>query len=203
MVYLGSKAEDEMTMGLERVKVMVRRAEAGFSLLEVGLALSIGILLMGASIYGYRALREQSGDAAMRQKVQDLQVLVEELYATRFAYPEGNTLISAWKLRRPKDYGLNPWGGPIPVSSADLESTGGILTSVVEDGGQSPAMQDDILPGGLYYYRINPAADGSPGSHGFEDFVLGRYATASAYAVAGNKMIGNNGRRFFHVLGGR
>lgn len=182
---------------------MDRRNERGFSLLEVGLALSVGILLMGASVYGYRALREQSGDAAMRQKVQDLQVLVEELYAPRFAYPDGNTLIDAWKIRRAKDYSLSPWGGTIPVSSVDLAATGGILTSVVNDGGQSPAAQDDILPGGLYYYRINPAADGSPGSHGFEDFVLGRYATASVYAVAGNKIMGNNGQRYFHVLSGR
>lgn len=182
---------------------MDRRKERGFSLLEVGLALSVGILLMGASIYGYRALRDQSGDAAMRQKVQDLQILVEELYAPRSAYPDGNTLSSAWKIRRAKDYGMSPWGGTIPVSSVDLEATGGILTSVVNDGGQSPATYDDVLPGGLYYYRIIPAADGSPGSHGFEDFVLGRYATASVYAVAGNKIMGNNGRRYFHILSGR
>lgn len=163
---------------------------------------------MGASIYGYRALREQSGDAAMRQKVQDLQVLVEELYATRFTYPDPNPavnkdLINAWKLRRPRDYGLNPWGGPIPVSSQVLEDTGGILTSEANHGERSAAREDDILPGGLYYYRINPAPDGSPGSHDFEDFVLGRYITATGYAVAGNKMIGNNGKRYFHVVSGR
>lgn len=178
-----------------------RKHERGYSLLEVGLALSVGIMLLGASVYGYRALREQAGDAGMRQKVQDLQMLVEELYLAPRVYPTDDQLIDAWKRRRPQDYQSNPWGGLILATEADRTSTGGILYSAANHGDVRTTGQDDVLPGGMYYTIIHNGA--FYGSAQFGDLSRGgALVSATGYAVAGNKVIGNNGFRYFYVLSG-
>lgn len=179
---------------------MDRKREGGFSLLEVGLALSVGILLTGASIYGYKALRDSSGDANMRQKVQDLHALVEELYAPTSTYPTHETLRSAWKMRRPGDYKSSPWGGP--VIGAD-ETSRGIVAFDLSHGSTAflKETDDSNNTGGLYYIRI--ANGGLPGTVDFWDMTRGATVSATAYAVAGNKSVNSVGRRFFYVQSGR
>ncbi len=184
------------------MKKLDRNHERGFSLLEVGLALSVGIMLLGASIYGYRALREQAGDAGMRQKVQDLQLLVEELYVGPRVYPTGTQVTNAWKHRRPKDYQNSPWGGLILATEANRTNSGGIKYSVATQGQKLASGQDDDLPGGMYYTVIDNGAGGY-GSAEFGDLTrAGALVQAKSYSVAGNKIIGNNGFRYFYVLSG-
>jgi hypothetical protein len=179
-----------------------RNHERGFSLLEVGLALSVGIMILGASIYGYRALREQAGDAGMRQKVQDLQLLVEELYVGPRIYPTGTELANAWKHRRPKDYQSSPWGGFILATEANRTNSGGIKYSVIPENLKLTSGQDDDLPGGMYYTVIENGAGGY-GRAEFGDLTrAGALVSANSYAIAGNKIIGNNGFRYFYVLSG-
>lgn len=179
---------------------MDRKQEGGFSLLEVGLALSVGILLTGASIYGYKALRDSSGDAAMRQKVQDLRTVVEELYAPTSAFPTPATLRSAWRIRRPDDYKSSPWGGP--VIGAD-DTNRGIQAYDLSHGSVAfeTETKDSDNAGGLYYIRIDNA--GMPGTVGLWDLTRGATVSATAYAVAGNKIVASDGRRFFYVQSGR
>lgn len=180
---------------------MDRNRESGFTLLEVGLALTVGIMLLGASIYGYKALREQAGDANMRQKVQDLQMLVEELYTTSQNYPDSTQLRNAWKHRRPQDYQSNPWGGLILATENYRTTTGGIKTHIALNGDKLAEGQDDDLPGGMYYTYIQNGA--TYGKAEFGDMTRGgALIPATAYAVAGNKVIGNNGFRYFYVLSG-
>lgn len=190
----------------------MRKRQSGFSLLEVGLALSLGALLMGAAVLGYRAVRERSGDAAMRQKVQDLRVLVEELYAPAQALPSDLALRDAWQQRRPADFNKSPWGGPVidtmnpdrrGISSATL-ANGSVLFQTANGPGP---LVDGGFENGLYYYPILPAANGEPGT--VEAYDISRNATTSVslYMVAGNKY-GNvggqwGGWRHYYVQSGR
>lgn len=178
---------------------MPKKNEGGYSLMEVGLALSIGILLMGAAVYGYRSLREQSGDANMRQKVQDLQAVVEELYSARFAYPTPNTLRDVWEKRRPDDYRSSPWGGPA-LGLTDNDK--GILSYDLQQGNTTyHKEQSSAAAGALHYVTINNA--GQPGTVDLWDMTRGSTVSVRAYAVAGDKIVNGGGRLFFHVQGGR
>jgi hypothetical protein len=179
---------------------MDRKKEGGYSLMEVGLALSIGILLTGSAVYGYKALRDQSGDAAMRQKVQDLRVLVEELYAPSSAFPTPDTLRTAWKMRRPDDYKSSPWGGPVIGST---ETNRGILSQTISDGAtQYEELEKDSSTGGaLHYIWIENA--GAAGTAAFWDVTRGATVSATAYMVAGDKPVDGQGHLFFHVQSGR
>ncbi|MNK73616.1 hypothetical protein D3C87_931140 [compost metagenome] len=178
---------------------MPKKNEGGYSLLEVGLALSVGILLMGAAVYGYRSLREQSGDANMRQKVQDLQSLVEELYAARFAYPTADTLRDVWKARRPDDYRSSPWGGPV---LGLIDSDKGILSYALNHGNTTYHKErTSSSAGAVHYVTVDNA--GQPGSVDLWDMTRGSTVSVRAYAVAGDKIVNGSGRLFFHVQGGR
>ena len=179
---------------------MDRKHQGGYSLMEVGLALSIGILLAGSSVYGYKALRDQSGNATMRQKVQDLQALVEELYAPNSTFPTPESLRAVWKMRRPYDYKSSPWGGPVIGAN---ETNRGIQSFTLDHGATSFEKEttDSNNAGGLYYIRIDNL--GMPGSASLWDLTRRATVSATAYAVAGNKIVGSDGRRFFHVQSGR
>ncbi len=169
--------------------------ERGFSLLEVGLALSIGVIIMGATLYAYQALKDQSGDAAMRQKIHDLQSLVEELYAPANMLPTADNLRLAWQKRRPADYDQNPWGGPVMGGGQVL----GLSITPLGHGGTVGSGMDGNLFGGLYYYPINPAPTGLPGTAHLWDIARGQSVPVTLYGVAGNK----KQQRHFGVVSGR
>lgn len=188
---------------------MRHHRETGFTLLEVGLAVTIGVLLMGATVLAFKALKEQQGDAAMRQKTHDLQVLIEELTQPTHVLPGDALLRSAWRQRRPGDHKSNPWGGPVidaAGTSPDGLSISTIDPGTVMAGGIAPnytALADGNFQGGIYVYRINPNPDGSPGQAQFFDMSRNGLVAGTTYAVAGNKVIATGGQRHFNVVSGR
>ncbi len=176
-----------------------RRKEGGYSLMEVGLALSIGILLTGSAVYAYKALRDQSGDAAMRQKVQDLQVLVEELYAPTTTFPTPDTLRTAWASRR-EDWKSSPWGGPVIGGS---NANKGIVSDDLTHGAAryQKLEKDSSTGGALHYITITNGA--VAGTADFWDVTKSATVSATAYMVAGDKPVDGQGHLFFHVQSGR
>lgn len=176
----------------------MRRHEKGFTLLETGLAIVVGMALVLASIYAYRSVKEQAGDAAMRQKVQDLQILVEEFYSATYAQPDADALRDAWARRR-TDHSLSPWGGPV----IQVGALRGISSATLNHGGDVPAATLSDFQGGLYYYPINPQADGKEGRATLWDVARSQSATVTYYGVAGNKATRAGGLRHYYVLSGR
>lgn len=188
---------------------MRSRRQAGFTLLEVGLAVTVGVVILGATVIAYKVLREQSGDAGMRQKTQDLQAMVEEMVSATHTLPSNELLWSAWRQRRPADFDKSPWAGPVidPAGTASNSiSIATIVPGSVLAAGTAPdysALPDGNFQGGLYFYRINPNADGTPGQAQFWDMAREGLVPGTYYAIGGNKVVRGGGFRHFPVVSGR
>ena len=90
-------------------------ATRGMTLLEVGLAISLGLMILGAAGYAYVSARDSAGDATAATKVGDLQAVVEASYSQRGYYPSGDEVRNAMAARR-DDLLRSPWGGNITVN---------------------------------------------------------------------------------------
>lgn len=174
--------------------------ESGFTLLEIGLALSIALLASAAVVVLYAQVKDNAGDATMREKIGSLQSVVESLYTAQGACPSLDDVKGVWSAKRP-DALESPWGGNV----ADLTSgaikagvTGGNLTANDVRG----AAEGSMGVGGLYYYRI---VDGSGvpsaiATASLYDVSLERQIAVTGYGLAGIK---HQGWRHFMVTSGR
>jgi type II secretory pathway pseudopilin PulG len=108
----------------------------GMTLLEVGLAISLGLILAAATAFAYNSAKEAAGDSRAAAKVGDLQAMVEASYSTRGYYPDAKEAQDAWGARR-QDANLSPWGGAVVANS-------------------------DSIVNGLYVYEENPADIAEP-----------------------------------------
>lgn len=91
----------------------------GMTLLEVGLAISLGLILAAATAFAYNSAKEAAGDSRAAAKVGDLQAMVEASFSTRGYYPDATEAQSAWGARR-QDANLSPWGGAVVDNSSEI-----------------------------------------------------------------------------------
>lgn len=173
--------------------------EAGFTLLEIGLALSIALLASAAVIVFYTQVKESTGDAAMRAKIGSLQGVVESLYTAQGSCPDLQTVKQAWVAKRP-DALKSPWGGDIFDLSAAPRA--GIAGGNVAAGQVRGAVESSIGIGALYYYRVTNS-DGTANAvatASLYDVTLGANVAVTGYGLAGIK---HKGWRHFMVTSGR
>ena len=185
----------------------------GFTLLEMGLALTIGLIIAAAAVTFYRQAKDDAGDALMRQKITSLQGVVENLYTATGSTPALSEVQKAWQSKRPDDYLTSPWGGTIldgtNTPGGPYGVTGITGTSADYATSSDPTVYANyglfnMGPGGLYYYRIMDGPVGSPypnmqATNSVADQIKQAYVTVKGYAVAGGK-----GRaKHFMVTSGR
>lgn len=176
--------------------------EAGFTLLEIGLALSIALLASVAVIVFYSQVKESSGDSAMREKIGSLQTVIESLYSAQGSCPPITDAQQAWFAKR-SDALKSPWGGDIydmsPVQTGGLRA--GLVGGDVSAGGDPGAVESNVGVGAVYYWRVtsggypNAAARAS-----MYDVTQGATVSITGYGVAGLK---HKGWRHFMVTSGR
>ncbi len=174
--------------------------ESGFTLLEIGLALSIALLASAAVIVLYGQVKESSGDAAMREKIGSLQAVVESLYTAQGSCPPIATVKDAWVAKRP-DALKSPWGGDIYDTSVGTRA--GIAGGDLDAGGDPGAVESSIGVGALYYRRVvNPGTTiaNSASSAMMFDVTQGATVSITGYGLAGLK---HKGWRHFMVTSGR
>ena len=194
--------------------------------MEVGLAITIGTVLAAAGVLAYTHARDAAGASIARQKVADLQIMVEDYYSRYNVYPPlgGTTanqgLMDIWLANR-ADALKSPWGGDVvlaePFGLAGFDGNPGteIPTnpSKVVGGPADTNCPNDPPPTGkgekcgnrknnMIYMRF--AVPGLPPDTcspcwNLWDAGLKSYASVSAYAVAANK----EGRAFFFVTSGK
>lgn len=93
------------------------RSRKGFTLVEVALAVAVGLIVIGGAIVGFNAVRENAQNSAARGKVDAAVAIVENLAASNNQiYPASNdttpsAVSTTWAKQRP-DFNANPWGGP-------------------------------------------------------------------------------------------
>lgn len=183
--------------------------QAGFTLLEIGLALSIALLASAAVVVLYAQVKDNAGDASMRAKIGSLQSVVENLYSAQGACPDLNDVRMSWAAKR-QDALESPWGGNVadlstypPSWPAGLQRagiTGGDITANDVRG----AAEGSMGVGGLYYYRVvtaaAPVVPTAIATASLYDVTLGRQVDVTGYGLAGIK---HQGWRHFMVTSGR
>ena len=104
------------------------RKHEGFTLIEVTLAIVIGIIMVAGATLIYNQAKTAAGNSKANEKVLALQALVEQYAAqNQGIYPANvsdvNTL---WTRQRPDDWDKSPWGG---VLGSDFYTNGiGVTT---------------------------------------------------------------------------
>ncbi|MBM3268355.1 MAG: prepilin-type N-terminal cleavage/methylation domain-containing protein [Candidatus Sericytochromatia bacterium] len=94
---------------------MIRKTRAGFTLIEVTLAIVIGVIIIAGAVLVYNQAKASAGNSRAQSKVSALQQLIEEsASANAGQYPSRLDDINVWwKKKRPDDWNKSPWGGVI------------------------------------------------------------------------------------------
>jgi prepilin-type N-terminal cleavage/methylation domain-containing protein len=95
-----------------------QRARAGFTLVEVALAVAVGLIIIGGAVAGYGAVKDNAASSAARERVNLAGGMIAEfsaanngLYPPSVAGANGGSFTAMWKAKRPDDYNTSPWGG--------------------------------------------------------------------------------------------
>lgn len=103
-----------------------KRHERGFTLIEVTLAIVIGVVVIGGATLLYQQASRAAGNARAQTKTAALATLVEEMAARTGKYPTHEQLRKSWGRLR-EDALLSPWGGSLGANG--LGSVEGIAMS--------------------------------------------------------------------------
>lgn len=134
-------------------KHLPRRARAGFTLVEVALAVAVGLIIIGGAVMGYGALKDQAAAATARKKVVMAGALIQEYAAANSGrYPTSieddadgdsdGSFTQMWVKRAPDEYNKNPWGGP--TGDADGVTELAPFDSGTKDPTTAPDVTEDL-----------------------------------------------------------
>ncbi|MBU6427972.1 MAG: hypothetical protein KGR26_03090 [Cyanobacteria bacterium REEB65] len=196
------------------------RRRYGFTLMETGLSVALGVVLLFAGVLAFDLAQDSSGDAVAKRKVADLETLVETDYSTNTAFPDLGTLQQQWLARRPQDATASPWGGPIvdsyvnsppvaPCANGGCTNGAAGIRGMDLTGATASLTDYSFSKGNLYYYRIaQPGASPPACCWEFQDLTAGPagagnpqqvFTPAQGYMVGANK----NFHCFYFVTSGR
>lgn len=146
-----------------------RKGRKGFTLVEVALAVAVGLIVIGGAIVGFNAVRENASNSSARQKVDAAVGIVENIAASRNQiYPTSGVLAdgvtagdsifaTTWKAQRP-DWNANPWGG----LNTDSAPTGnGVTEFPAASFGQANQAAADALAAASVTAPAAGATDGA------------------------------------------
>lgn len=176
------------------------KRQDGFTLTEVMLVLVVGSILLGSSLALYNQMRNNSGHTNAWQRVLALQTTVEDIaVANNGNYPTVEELRRVWKLKRPADYNISPWGG-LAIGGDSGETADGIRGRTLNGDDYSDQDSNVGDSGILYYYQLSPSD--IEGFLTFTDLAKGGGENGKTqtrfYMVA---VADANGDRYFYVNG--
>jgi type II secretory pathway pseudopilin PulG len=177
--------------------------------MEVGLAITVGTVIVAAAVFVYQSAKESAGDSIARQRVADAQMLVENYYTQNNAFPAPRVLAEMYTNNRP-DALKSPWGGPVNSSlNTSVESYGIGGTDLTGNKGQlggpgGGCANDECSTPNLdnvYYYRIKKPGDPPPTACCWElsDATEHVYKPVGGYALAHNR----HRKSYFFITSGR
>lgn len=107
------------------------KGRKGFTLVEVALAVAVGLIIIGGAVLGYNAVKDNASNSNARNRVLSGVTMVEEYAAANGGqFPDsadaagaGGSFTTMWGKKRPDDKATSPWGGttgaPDGVDEAD------------------------------------------------------------------------------------
>lgn len=174
-----------------------RLRERGFTLIEVSLAIVIGIMLLAGVVVLYNQVRESVASGKMQQKVMSAAMVIEEIVTQTGSYPnptvveDQNRVIVKFQRALPDDCTMSPWGGnvgpdalpskgitPYWMQPVALSAIGG-ETQLAADGAQN-------LSGAVQYFALGTAGVLAPtATASYWDKTKKNYVTYKGYVVSG------------------
>lgn len=137
-----------------------QQRSAGFTLIEVTLAIALGIVVIAGGIVLYNQANNSARDASAKERLTALSSVVESaaMQTNGGTYPTVANLRSMWQRARPNDYNVSPWGGT-PAGTNFIDGNDNItIGTVIGDGeaggwgvGTKPTQSDR---GRIYYFRV-------------------------------------------------
>ncbi len=117
--------------------------ESGFTLIEVTLAIVIGVVVIAGATVLYNQAKTSAGNSKAQSKVMALQQVVEEYAANNYGtYPPVASVQSMWKRKRPDDYNISPWGGTIGTAAS---ASNGVLAAAIDGAGFATGIATDLV----------------------------------------------------------
>lgn len=94
----------------------IARGRKGFTLVEVALAVAVGLIIIGGAVLGYNAVKDNASNSNARNRVLSGVTMIEEYAAANGGrYPASavgtGSFSTMWSAKRPDDKNLSPWGG--------------------------------------------------------------------------------------------
>lgn len=125
---------------------MKRNRTKGFTLIEVTLAIVIGIVLIAGATLIYNQAKASAGNSRAQAKVVSMQSLVEQYMARADGVPPDITVVRAlWERARPDDFNKSPWGGLVMPTVQGTATTSGVIDGNTLDAANFTQGGDHIL----------------------------------------------------------
>lgn len=178
-----------------------RKGSAGFTLIEVALAIVVGLLIIAGAALAFNAAKDSQGNTKARQRVAFLGAAVEEYFSFNYRLPSQTALSTTW-MRKRDDWNISPWGGGIG-NDQELQSYGFITQGMTSNGIQDKlANANPDYVGGLAYFPAQGGETGSNLAAAFDvyDITKEEVTRVKTYGVAS---LGKDGTGFYFVQGGR
>lgn len=197
------------------LKREIAKARKGFTLVEVALAVAVGLIIIGGAVLGYNAVKDNAANSNARDRVLTAVSMVEEYASANGGkYPPSAaavapalpTFTTMWKNKRPDDYNTSPWGGQAAGANGVDETTAAFAGASVSPnaatvvaavpGIGTAGTPDTTKAADMIYLQISPT---SPWA-GITAFSTSSVAFVKNYAVG---MFDKNGQPWWDVKGGK
>lgn len=126
----------------------LKHSESGFTLIEVTLAIVIGVVVIAGATVLYNQAKNSAASTAAQNKVNAAAATIEEFAAKNFGrYPTDAQFVASWTRTRPDDVANSPWGGL--TGEAD-----GILSGTVLNANVAEVAAETTGNVGTIEYRV-------------------------------------------------
>ena len=113
---------------MQKSKLMKTRK--GFTLVEVALAVAVGLIIIGGAVLGYNAVKDNASNSNARNRVLSAVTMIEEYSAANGGqYPVSaaagtGPFTTMWVAKRADDKAASPWGGASGGVTVNAANTG-------------------------------------------------------------------------------
>jgi len=131
-------------------QVRTRKIAKGFTLIEVTLAIVIGIIMIAGATLIYNQAKVSAGNSRAQAKVASLQSLIEQYMARADGLaPDITALRALWQRTRPDDFNKSPWGGVCNPCGTDQNQSNVPALGILDGSVLTPDSNEMTTTGGL------------------------------------------------------
>lgn len=181
-----------------------RPRPAGFTLVEVALAIAVGLIIIAGSVIMYNATKDMAASSNARERVNKANTLIAEYAAANAGnYPVSNAtggqFTTMWKLKNPEEYNASPWGGYTADTASGVSEmapiTNGTLDPATAPNHATDLPVDGTKAANLIYVSIQGNRFAK-----LQQFSNPTAITAKGYAVS---IYDRTGTPWFHMVYGQ